>query len=133
MLGCNWLRVLGIDWSTVNTLEVNEVQTNAKPSLKEDFLDQYKELFKEELGTFRGPKVKIYIDQNAELQLFKARSVPFAYRILVEKELDRLIEDGILTPVPFSDLAAPVVPIPNIEELYNRLHGGVLCTKLDLN
>ena len=161
LLGRNWLRVLGIDWSTVNKLEVNEVQTDEKPKLKEDFLDQYKELFKDELETFRGPKVRIYIDQNAEPQFFKARSVPFAYKTLVKKELDRLIQDGILTPVPFSDWAAPVVPvmkqngsirlcgnysltvnkyakkeaypIPNIEELYNRLRGGVLYTKLDLN
>ena len=111
LLGRNWLRVLGIDWSTVNKLEVNEVQTDEKLKLKEDFLDQYKELFKDELGTFSGPKVKIYIDQNAEPQFFKARSVPFAYKTLVEKELDRLIQDGILTPVPFSDWAAPVVPV----------------------
>ena len=60
-------------------------------------------MFKEELGTFRGPKVKIYIDQNAEPQFFKARSVPFAYKTLVEKELDRVIQDGMLTPVPFSN------------------------------
>ena len=103
--------MLGIDWSTVNKLEVNEVQTDEKLKLKEDFLDQYKELFKDELGTFSGPKVKIYIDQNAEPQFFNPRSVPFAYKTLVEKELDRLIQDGILTPVPFSDWAAPVVPV----------------------
>ena len=79
------------------------MQTDEKPSLKEDFLDQYKEMFKEELGTFRRPKVKIYIEQNAEPQFFKAGRVPFAYKTLVEKELDRVIQDGILTPVPFSN------------------------------
>ena len=40
----------------------------------------------------------------------KARTVPYAYRQLVNKELDRLVEQGILTPVPFADWAVPIVP-----------------------
>ena len=36
---------------------------------------------------------------------------PSALRAKVEKELDRLREDGIIQPVQFSDWAAPIVPV----------------------
>ena len=41
----------------------------------------------------------------------KARSVPYAYRELVEKELDRLESEGILEPVEFSEWASPIVSV----------------------
>ena len=44
-------------------------------------------------------------------KFYKPRSVPFAMRNLVEKELERLQMQGIIEPVKFSDWAAPIVPV----------------------
>ena len=81
---------------------------------------------------------------------------------LVEKELDRLLAQGIIEPVQFVDWAAPIVPvlkqdkvtvricgdfkltvnqaskldrypIPRIEDLFAKLAGGKLFAHLDLN
>ena len=61
----------------------------------------------------------------------------------VEQELDRLIENGILTKVETNDRATPIVPItytmdidqyplPKVEDIFASLGGGEKFTKLDL-
>ncbi|XP_055353205.1 uncharacterized protein K02A2.6-like [Paramacrobiotus metropolitanus] len=89
-----------------------------------------------------------------------ARPVPFAFREALERDLDRLVEKGILTPVERADWAAPVVtaqkrdgdirtcadlstglndaldvqqyPLPTPDELFAKLNGGRKFTTLDL-
>ena len=63
------------------------------------------------MGTFKGPKIKIHVEDNVQPRFYKARVVPFAYRSLVENELDRLVKDEVISPVEFSEWATPVVPI----------------------
>ncbi len=41
----------------------------------------------------------------------KPRSVPYALREPIEKELDRLVEQGVLEKVEYSEWAAPIVPV----------------------
>ncbi|XP_044760380.1 uncharacterized protein LOC123317833 [Coccinella septempunctata] len=90
-----------------------------------------------------------------------ARPLPDAIRDLVEQEINRLVDVGILTPVSFSEWATPVVPIikkngdirlcadfkvtinphiqvdqypiPRIEDLFGRLQGREQFTKLELS
>ena len=92
---------------------------------------------------------------------FKPRSVPFALRAKVDNELQRLQSTGVIVPIEHSDWAAPIVPvlkangevricgdyklsvnkaakvdqypIPNIDDLYSKLSGGVAYSKLDLS
>jgi hypothetical protein len=74
-------------------------------------LDVYSEVFADTLGTVKGVSAKIYVDETAVPRFHKARSVPFALREKVEKELKRLQRRGIIEPVQFSDLAVPIVPV----------------------
>ena len=81
--------------------------------------------------------------------------------ILVEKELDRLVQEGTLEPVEFSEWASPIVPvlkkdkesvricgdfkqtvnpvarldrypIPKVDDLFTSLGGGKVFSKIDL-
>ncbi|XP_045471838.1 uncharacterized protein LOC123678727 [Harmonia axyridis] len=89
------------------------------------------------------------------------RPIAFALKEKVEKEIDRLVEENILTPVDYSDYATPIVPVlksngsvricgdysvtlnpnleidkfplPRIEELFTKLQGGTIFTKIDLS
>ncbi|VDI74335.1 Hypothetical predicted protein [Mytilus galloprovincialis] len=48
---------------------------------------------------------------NVKPVFMKARPIPYALRPKVEQELDRLEEEGIITKVPTSEWATPIVPV----------------------
>ena len=149
-----------MDESLTSTHTPDE-ESNPSDLSESDVVNQYEDLFKESLGTFTGPKVKILVDDNTEPKFYKARPLPFTYKSLVEEEIVRLEKQGIIKPVKFSEWAAPLVPvmkpggsvrlcgdysvivnkfakkdaypIPHIEDLYQKLSHGVVYTKLDLS
>ena len=51
---------------------------------------------------------EIYVDPNSEPRIIPARSVPYALRDLVDKELTHLQKDGTLKLVEISEWAAPI-------------------------
>ncbi|GBP12725.1 Uncharacterized protein K02A2.6 [Eumeta japonica] len=89
------------------------------------------------------------------------RLIAFALKDKVIQEIDRLLELGILKPVNYSDFASPIVPVlknngsirlcadcsvsfnkvlmiekyplPTVQGLFSKLHGGEQFTKLDLS
>ena len=92
----------------------------------------------------------------------KANSIPYAFKEMVEKELNRLVSEGTVEPVQFSEWTAPIVPvlkkdkqsiricgdfrrtvnpvskldrypIPKVEDLFANLSGGRTFTKIDLS
>ncbi|PAA73574.1 hypothetical protein BOX15_Mlig008794g1 [Macrostomum lignano] len=117
--------------------------------------------FSPELGKYNGPPVSLNMKPDAQPRFMKARNLPFALKDKVESQLNREIEQGILVPVQHSEYASPVVPVlksdgsvrvcadfkqtvnpnvepdsyplPRIEELFAKLTGGRLFTKLDLS
>jgi len=52
------------------------------------------------------------------LIFFKACSMPYALRQKVEHELERLQNQDVITPVPHSDWAAPIVPVVKVMALF---------------
>jgi len=68
-------------------------------------------VFGEGLGTLKGTEAKIYVDPEATPKFMKARLVPYALKAKVEMELDRLQSEGIISPVEFTEWAAPIVPV----------------------
>lgn len=119
-------------------------------------------MFQPGLGNYKGFHARIDVDPQATPRFYKARTVPYAMRLLVDVELDRLVKEGTLEPVDHSDWAAPIVsvwkpdkkrvricgdfrvtvnpvsklnryPIPKVEDLFATLKSGKLFTKLDLS
>ena len=105
LLGRDWLMAIQVDWASLNRLQ-------PAPSMKlHDVLNRHSEVFKDELGLVIGMTAKIHVDPQAQSRFCKARSVPYALRGKVEQELERLEQDGIVTPVQFSNWATPIVPV----------------------
>ena len=156
LLGRDWLKVICLDWNTIFQI----ASDNPRAALQ-DVLAKYPDVFAEGLGTLKGVKAKIYVDQDANPKYIKARLVPYALKTNVELELERLEREGIISPVEFSEWAAPIVPvtkpngtvricgdykltvnqvskldnypIPKTEDLLATLGGGEKFTKLDMS
>ena len=154
LLGRDWLHVFKLNWNKIFAIQ------EGNPQLQK-ILDAHKDVFGEGLGTLRGTTAKIYVDPAATPKFMKARPVPYALKEKVEKELDRLQSEGIISPVEFTEWAAPIVPvvkqdgsvricgdykctvnqvskldnypIPKTEDLLATLGGGGKFTKLDMS
>ena len=128
----------------------------------QDMLSKYDELFQGGLGTFKDYEARIEVDPGAAPHFCKACTAPYAMREKVEEELDRLVAEGTLESVDYSDWAAPIVavmksdrksvpicgdfrmtinpvsklnryPIPKTEDFFAMLKRGKVFTKLDLS
>ena len=103
LVGCDWMSKIKLDWQQLNRLQ-------ASPDLK-TVLSRHATLFNDELGLVDGVTTTIHIDPKAQPRFCKPRSVPYALRDKVEKELERLQAAGVIEPVKFSTWAAPIVPV----------------------
>ena len=152
LLGRNWLMEIKLDWNQLFVVNYG---------LGEELLNKYKYVFDAQHGVIKGFKADLLLKKDAKPVFKKARPVPFSLREIVEKELDRLTKDGIMTPVMHSEWASPIVvvqktdgrvricgdykvsvnpvldvdqyPLPNIEDIFATLSGGVYFSKLDLS
>ena len=89
-----------------------------------------KKFFPDELGTVKGLQVKLHVQSEAQPRFFRPRPVPsYALRHRVDEELQRLEKASIITPVQFSEWAAPIVPVLKKDGAI-RICGGY---KLTLN
>ena len=170
LLGRDWLKKVKLNWNEIFKVS-SCLLSNPKPispqlpspkakSRLEVLLDTYREVFKDELGTFTGGKASIKLKPGAQPIFLRARSVPFAILDDVEKELSKMVEQGILEPVRHSQYATPIVPVthpnktiricgdyratvnkitlpdpypvPDIKQLLAKLGGGKWYCKLDL-
>ena len=156
LLGRDWLKSIRLDWKTVG-----HVESVSHVKVLDSLLRKYHEVFQGGLGTLKGIQARLQVKPNAVPKFFKARAVPFALREAVEKELDRLEQDGVIKKVDHSEWAAPIVvvpkgdgriricgdykvtvnsvldvdqyPLPKPEDLFASLVGGQKFSKLDLS
>ena len=153
LLGRNWLNKLTLDWSVLHYLHDGALG---------EVLKKHSRVFRAELGTLHGFQAKIHVNPDTVLMFCSARPVPYSMRPLVEEELEKLVSQGVIEPVAFSDWAAPIVPvlkavkksmricgdfsttvnkashldnypIPKVEDLFAKLRGGVIFTKLNMS
>ena len=154
LLGRDWLEQIRLDWKSFAVQHVSSGIT------LEDLLSKHEPLFRSELGKARNITAAFHLEQQVTPRFCNARTVPYALGEKIEVELERLQKEGIIEPVPFSEWAAPIVPvmkqdgtvricgdykltvnkvsktdsypIPRIEDLFARVAGGQKFTKLDI-
>ena len=109
------LFVVNTDWKVVKSITKN-LKKDTQKKLKK-LLDEYSEIFQEEIGTLKSTKAKLPLKEGYQAKFCKARPVPYALKPKVDAELKRLESEGILEKVTFSDWASPIVPVvkPNGE------------------
>ena len=155
LLGRNLLSELNLDWRDI--YRINKL--NASKLL--GTLTDHEFVFRDELGTIEEEKARLLVDPRFRPKFYIPHPVPFALKHKVENELNRLEEEGIIQKVQSAEWAAPIVPImkedgtirvcgdykvtanqaifveshpiPRLEELFTKMSGGVVFTKLDLS
>ena len=104
LMGRDWLTHLKLDWQGVYQVESSNDKLTS-------ILEKYPAVFSPGLGSLKGSKVKIHVKDNAQPRFHKARSVPYTLRAKVEEELDNLQKENVISPIQFSELAAPIVAV----------------------
>ena len=151
LFGLNWLDHITLNWGAIKSVR----------SELDQLLQKHEAVFRPELGTLKGIKAHLEVDPQAPPKFCKPRTVAYALREAIEKDLERLEQIGVVEKVQYSDWAAPIVPVPKqdgsvricgdyrltvnpalkvdqypvptAEDLFSTLAGGTAFTKLDLS
>ncbi|KAL0268628.1 UNVERIFIED_CONTAM: hypothetical protein PYX00_010487 [Menopon gallinae] len=137
------------------------IEVIGKVNSVEDVTSKFPEVFSDKLGKCKDVKLTLHLREGSTPKYCQARPVPYAIKEKIEKEIDRLVEEGILSPVESSEWATPIVPvlkkdntvrlcgsydvtlnkcleidrfpIPKIKDVFASLKGGAFFTKIDLS
>nr|XP_046476578.1 uncharacterized protein LOC124216292 [Neodiprion pinetum] len=111
IIGRAWLKALGL-WPLVKDLDLHIVENKIDGNDRlNKILEKHAKFFENSKGSFNRAKIRLELKEDAKPMYELARSVPFALKDKIEKELDRLVEEKILEPVEMSEWATPIVPI----------------------
>lgn len=180
LLGREWLRQLNFDWLKIfekliypsdstlqSTHTVKQLHTTTTSSFNlqsklNELVQRYAKVFDtSSAGKIVGTQARLHMKADVTPKFFKARRVPFPLLQPVERELDRMVNDGILVKVDTSDWATPIVPVPKsqgevricgdykitvntgllideyplptVNELFSTMAGGQKFSKIDLS
>ena len=117
-------------------------------------------MFEDCIGKLVGMKAKLTLKPDATPRFVKARPVPYTMRPQIERELEKLQQVGVLSPVTWSEWATPIAavqksdggvrlcgdykvtvnpvihieryPLPRIEYIFATMNGGTVFSKIDL-
>ncbi|XP_061496454.1 uncharacterized protein LOC133390958 [Anopheles gambiae] len=162
------LNVIGIDWIdrfNLWAIPFDVLCKKVSSACPKDRIVQlqskYPTVFDDSLGHCTKTKVKLFLKPNVKPVFCPKRPVPFNTIALVDAELSRLQSLGIITPIDFSEWAAPIVairkpngkvricadystglnealesnhyPLPTPEEIFAQLNGSVVFSIVDLS
>ena len=133
----------------------------SKTETLSEILRRHDKVFNKGLGTIKGFKADIKLQDDANSVFCKAQPVPYALCQKVQEELDPLESQGVVKKVEQSDWASPIVcvpkkggsisicgdfkvpmnrvlldnpyPLPDTEDVFATLGGGTLFSKIDLS
>lgn len=158
LYGREWINKIKPPWKDIKMMK--QSQQSQRQQQLDELLNKYKSVFSSELGVLKGIKAKFHLKEDTKPVFCKPRQVPIAMKDKVGAELDNMVAKGVLTPVDYSEWAAPIVPIlkkdgsvricgdfkvtvnphleidqyplPSINAMLANLSGGDKFTKIDL-
>ena len=106
---CSIPNLLGRDLCTKLDINVLIPDGNTAHNISNDVLSQFRDYLSETFQSCVKDEVHLGIDENCKPKFCKARPVPVKLKDAVNVELERLIEQGIVSKVYSSDWASPAV------------------------
>ena len=156
LLGRNFLDVLYPNWR--ETFSINQINID---NVKDQIQSEFNEIFKDDSNTpIKDIEIDIKLKPDCKPVFAKPYELALSKRDIVEKELQNLVEQGIIVPVKYSNWASPIVavpkrngglricvdfkrtvnpriekdhyPLPLIDEILSKIGHGKIFTVLDL-
>ncbi|UYV79997.1 K02A2.6-like [Cordylochernes scorpioides] len=156
LLGTTWIKCLPAKFLKFS--DINLVQETTCSFL----VNKFAEVFgTSNVGVFKDHKAHLIFRKDANPRFFRARNVPYVMRNAIEKELENLEAQAVITKIERSDWATPIVPImkknghvricgyfkitlnpvlkidqyplPKIEDIFAILGRGIKFSKIDLS
>jgi len=92
--------VLRLDLVTINLDNVDRVLAikPSKQTTKEDIIEKFADVFSDTLGTLPG-EAHLSVDKSVQPVILPARNLPISLRPRVKKELNRLLELGVISTI----------------------------------
>ena len=112
LLGRNWLTKLKLDWQEVTAYPRTEVNAVSENDPLNEVLKTYDSVFRDGLGKIKHFKAHLHVQPDAKPVFMRPRPVPYALKPAVEKELERLENEGVIRQIECSQWAAPTVNVP---------------------
>ncbi|XP_062716781.1 uncharacterized protein K02A2.6-like [Aedes albopictus] len=109
LFGLEWIDLFGL-WDKPLSAICNQVHAD-QPNVIQHYKARFPDVFRQGLGHCTKTKVRLFLKPGAMLVYKPKRPVPFTSVKKVDAELDRLQQLGIITPVDFSQWAAPIVVV----------------------
>ena len=162
LLGREWMRVVSIEWRDINHMELKQEQKAEMEGRLKRLKERYSSVFEDCLGKLVGMKARLTLKPDATPRFVKARPVPYTTRPKIERELEKLQQLGVLSPVTWSEWVTLIVvvqksdgsvrlcgdymykvtvnpkiqveryPLPRIEDIFATMNGGSVFSKIDL-
>ncbi|XP_018317261.1 uncharacterized protein K02A2.6-like [Mycetomoellerius zeteki] len=111
LLGLDWLHAFDLWHNTINSFCNHVTNPQITASRRQALQQRFPNVFSPELGCCTKTKITLHLKTGAK-PVFRPKW-PVAYSILplVEAELERLKQAGIISPVSYLDWAAPIVVV----------------------
>lgn len=163
ILGRDWLNEFNLWPPKMETQHINfnnQINENSIAEAELYVKKRFTEVFSPGWGNFKGESIELKLKPEAKPKFHPVRRVPLALKEKVKSEISRLIENGRIVPVEYSQWGTPVVPIlkpdgsvrlcgdykttinphlevdhfplPHIDEIFETLKNGQYFCELDL-
>ena len=164
LIGSDWIEELDLFTvplkSVFNTFSLKSVQDTEK-YFTQTLKSKFRDVFREDLGCCTKIKATLKLKADSKPIFRPKRPVSYAALNIIEKELNRLQEAGIIEPTNYSRWAAPIVvvrkvnskvrisadystglnnaldahqyPLPIPENCSAKLNGGICFAKIDFS
>ena len=156
LMGRHWFPALGISVAGLHSISDDLTIASNSTLLQHPALQD-----SSEYGQSQDPPVHLVVISTESPKYLRARPVPYAMEAGVVEEIESLVKLGVFKPTPFSKWATPVVvvpkrdgsirlcgdykatvntvlkpdkcPLPTLEDLFVKLFGAKVFSKLDLD
>ena len=116
----NNVKILDANYAPVDLNEISQDQTHLTVKERDELkslLLHHAEAFDQHCGKWKGPPVSFKLKEGYKPFNAKPYQIPHSLTATLKKEVDRLVAEGVLSPVKSAEWASPTFAIPKKDQI----------------